>query len=147
MHKFSLHDLIVVTDSIDIGSCNTIIEKGERGKIVDVDPETKDLCIRLSSHHPDLHCRRNIIALSAAEASGKIKRDRAKTGQGCAHALIGSGVFAILLLLGLQWIEQDNLIITATGASHHHALKSAVAPLAPAKRDILRGVHSRAIAI
>src|SRR5690348_15914199 len=73
MRKFSLHDLVVVTDPIEIEPCNATIEKGERGKIIDVDPETADLCIRLSNHHPDLRCRRNIVTLTAAEAGSKIR--------------------------------------------------------------------------
>lgn len=72
--RFKLSDPIVVTSPIEISPCNTTIEKGARGKIIDVDPDTADLTIRLSGgYRPDLACRRNIIWLAAHEAAHKVK--------------------------------------------------------------------------
>lgn len=58
-------DGIVVKRPIVTPYFNAHIEPGERGRVVDVDPDTGDVVAALNTLHPELAAHRNLICIPA----------------------------------------------------------------------------------
>lgn len=132
--KFLLHDLVVVTEPIIIEPCNTLIEKGAKGKIIDIDPDTKDFTIRLSDYHPDLSCRNNFIWLAARDAHKiKLARPRPYTFKKAVSLIIGTGLACTTLMIVADRLN-DDMVISTMAALHDSTISTlhdptAIAPL------------------
>jgi len=136
--KFTLHDLVVVTEPIVIESCNTVIEKGARGKIIDIDPETNDLTVRLGAQLPDLHCQRNCILIRSNEARKHLKRAKHRTGSiTISHIttpIMGIAVVAFLMFLDFEPTQTGN----GTKSGAFPATAVAAAPKCTTPTPIIR---------
>jgi hypothetical protein len=61
LQPFSLGQNVATTQPIVIRALDIIVEKGELGTIVDIDPDTGWVCLQLQRYHDGLADRRNII--------------------------------------------------------------------------------------
>lgn len=128
--KFALHDPIIVTKSIAVEPCDTIVEKGASGKIIDIDPDTKDLTIRLSGYYPELGCRNNCIWFAARDANDKIKlaKSRPYTFKKVANLIIGTVLVCTVLTILSDRINDSEarMRFTALMAAFHQQRDTAI---------------------
>jgi hypothetical protein len=65
-NSYHVGDRIVAAHLIAVPACRTEVAPGAAGQVVDVDPETGDLTIRLEQFNPRLNCWRNLFFVPAS---------------------------------------------------------------------------------
>lgn len=125
--KFRLSDIVAIIEPIDITPCNLIIQKGAYCKIIDIDPDTNDLTLRMCGHYPELRCQANCIAILAAD-SGKLKRAKPRPytfKQAMVMTVGGIGVAVILVVTAVAAMPQ---IVVQTMAEQRALQKAGTSP-------------------
>lgn len=70
----SLGQNVVTLNPIKIPSCAILIERGEEGRVIDVDPDDGTVIVQLHRYHDTLVDRRNYVVIKNPSKDIRIKR-------------------------------------------------------------------------